>query len=66
MNAQSFRARLGSNHLFLTGVLVGSACGLVLGSALGFELRSDRIRALKKLLRRLSGQEEGPRFDLMV
>jgi hypothetical protein len=48
------------------GVLVGSACGIVLGSALGFELRPDRIKALKRLVRRLTGQEERPRFDLMV
>jgi hypothetical protein len=56
----------GSNHFFLVGVLVGSACGIVLGSALGFELRPDRIKALKRLVRRLTGQEERPRFDLMV
>ena len=56
----------GSNHFFLVGVLVGSACGLVLGSALGFELRPDRIKALRRLMRRLSGQQDRPRFDLMV
>lgn len=56
----------GGNHFFLVGVLVGSACGLVLGSALGFELRPDRIKALKRLMRRLSGQQDRPRFDLMV
>ena len=60
--AQSVR-----DHFFLVGVLVGSACGLVLGSALGFELRPDRIRALKRLVRRMRGQEDRPpRFDLMV
>ena len=54
------------NRVFLAGVLVGSACGLVLGSALGFELRPDRIRALKRLVRRVTGHEEERRFDLMV
>ena len=54
-----------ANRFFLAGVLVGSACGLVLGSALEFELRPDRIRALKRLVRRATGQQER-RFDLMV
>jgi hypothetical protein len=56
----------GGNRFFLVGVLVGSACGLVLGSALGFELRPDRIKALKRMVRRLKGQDDRPRFDLMV
>jgi gas vesicle protein len=55
-----------TNQFFLVGVLVGSACGLVVGSALGFELRPDRIKALKKMMRRLTGQDDRPRFDLMV
>lgn len=57
---------LASNQFFLVGVLVGSACGLVLGSALGFELRPDRIRALRKLFRRLAGEKDEPHFELMV
>ncbi|MBI3970370.1 MAG: hypothetical protein HY332_03695 [Chloroflexi bacterium] len=64
--AERTGGRLAGNQFFLAGVLVGSACGLVLGSALGFELRPDRIRALKKFVRRLTGQGDRPRFDLMV
>jgi hypothetical protein len=56
----------GRDHFFLVGVLLGSACGLVLGSALGCELRPDRIKALKRMVRRLRGQDDRPRFDLMV
>jgi hypothetical protein len=37
-----------------------------LGSALGFELRPDRIRAIKRLVRRLAGEKDGPHFELMV
>jgi hypothetical protein len=37
-----------------------------LGSALGFELRPDNIRALRKMLRRLMGHEDRPHYDLMV
>jgi hypothetical protein len=54
------------NQFFLAGLLIGSACGLVLGSALGFELRPDRIRALKRLVRRLTGEDDRPHYDLMV
>jgi hypothetical protein len=56
----------GKDHFFLVGILLGSACGLILGSALGFELRPDRIKALKRAVRRLRGEEDRPRFDLMV
>jgi hypothetical protein len=60
------RGGLSDNQFFLVGVLIGSACGLVLGSALGFELRPDNLRALRKLVRRVSGQEADPHYDLMV
>jgi hypothetical protein len=57
---------LSDNQFFLVGVLVGSACGLVLGSALGFELRPDNLRALRRLVRRLAGREDNPHYDVMV
>ena len=69
MNAEKRGGGAGGsgNHFFLIGMLVGSACGLVLGSALGFELRPDNIRALKRLVRRLTGdRDDHPRFDVMV
>jgi hypothetical protein len=57
---------LGSNQFFLMGILVGSAAGLALGSALGFELRPENIKALRKLMRRMSGQENHPHYESMV
>ncbi len=57
---------LSDNQFFLVGVLIGSVCGLVLGSALGFELRPDNARALRKLVRRLSGRDDNPHYDVMV
>jgi hypothetical protein len=57
---------LASNQFFLVGVLVGSACGLVVGSALGFELRPERVRAMRKFIRRLAGEEDRPHFESMV
>lgn len=57
----------GGSIFFVAGMLLGSACGLVVGSALGFELRPDRIRAIKKAVRRVfGGRDDEPRFDLMV
>jgi len=55
------------NQFFLVGVIVGSAAGLVLGSALGFELRPENLRALRKFLRQLAGQQDGqPHYESMV
>ena len=57
----------GGSVFFVAGMVLGSACGLVLGSALGFELRPDRVRAIKKAVRRVfGGRDDEPRFDLMV
>ena len=57
----------GGSIFFVAGMLLGSACGLVVGSALGFELRPDRGRAIKKAVRRVfGGRDDEPRFDLMV
>ena len=57
---------LSDNQFFLVGVLIGSVCGLVLGSALGFELRPDNVRALRRLVRRLAGRDDNPHYDVMV
>ena len=54
------------NQLFLVGVIVGSAAGLVLGSALGFELRPENVRAIRKFLRHLTGQDDHPHYESMV
>jgi hypothetical protein len=60
------RGGLSDNQFFLVGVLIGSACGLVLGSALGFELRPDNVRALRRFVRRLTGDEANPHYDALV
>ena len=53
------------NQFFLIGVLVGSAAGLVLGSALGFELRPENMRAIRRFLRHVRGEDQ-PHYDSMV
>lgn len=58
--------RWGSGQFFLVGVLVGSACGLVVGSALGMELHPERMRVLKDMVRRFTGQDDHPHYDYMV
>ena len=58
--------KLTGNQFFLTGVVVGTAAGLVLGSALGFELRPENLKALRKLVRRLTGQDGHPHYESMV
>ena len=58
--------KLVGNQFFLTGVVVGTAAGLVLGSALGFELRPENLKALRKLVRRLTGQDGHPHYESMV
>ena len=58
--------KLAGNQFFLTGVLVGTAAGLVLGSALGFELRPENLKALRKLVRRMTGQDGHPHYESMV
>ncbi len=54
------------NQFFLVGVIVGSAAGLVLGSALGFELRPENLRAIRKFIRHLAGDEDRPHYESMV
>jgi len=55
------------NQFFLVGVIVGSAAGLVLGSALGFELRPENLRAIRRFLRHVTGQNGGqPHYESMV
>jgi len=54
-------------HFFLVGVLLGSACGLLLGSALGLQVRPERVRALRRLVRRLlGGDEDRVHFEYLV
>lgn len=56
-----------SEQFFVVGMVIGSAIGLALGSALGLQIRPDRIRAARRLLRRVLGQgEDRVRFDLLV
>lgn len=52
--------------LFATGAALGSALGLVIGSALTFWLGDGTLRALQRGLRRLGGDDGHPHFDLLL
>lgn len=52
--------------LFASGAALGSALGLVVGSALTFWLGEGTVRALQRGLRRLGGDDSSPHFDLLA
>lgn len=52
--------------LFALGAALGSALGLVIGSALTFWLGEDTVRVLRQSVRRLSGGNDHPSFDLLL
>jgi hypothetical protein len=52
--------------LFALGAAAGSAVGLVLGSVLAYWLGEDTVRAIGRGLRRLTGREREPNFELFL
>lgn len=52
--------------LFASGAAIGSALGLVIGSALTFWLGDETVRALQRGIRRLGGDDGHPHFDLLA
>jgi membrane protein YqaA with SNARE-associated domain len=52
--------------LMATGAAVGSAVGLILGAVLTFWLGEGTVRAIQRVVRRLSGDNGQPNFDLLM
>lgn len=52
--------------LFASGAAVGSALGIVLGSALTFWLGDGTVRAVQRGMRRIGGDDGHPHFDLLA
>jgi hypothetical protein len=52
--------------LFGLGAAVGSAVGLVLGSLLTFWIGEETLRVLHRGLRRLTGGDERPNFEMLL
>jgi hypothetical protein len=52
--------------LFAAGAALGSALGLVIGSLLTFWLGDGTVRAVQRGIRRISGDDGHPNFDLLL
>ncbi|NTV65825.1 MAG: hypothetical protein HGA65_20140 [Oscillochloris sp.] len=52
--------------LFAAGAALGSALGLVAGSLLTFWLGEGTVRAIQRGIRRISGDDGHPSFDLLL
>ncbi len=52
--------------LFAAGAAFGSALGLVIGSLLTFWLGDGTLRAIQRGIRRISGDDGHPSFDLLL
>jgi membrane protein YqaA with SNARE-associated domain len=52
--------------LFAAGAALGSALGLVVGSLLTFWLGDGTVRAIQRGIRRISGDDGHPSFDLLL
>ena len=52
--------------LFALGAALGSALGLVLGSLLTFWIGDETLRIIKRALRRLTGDDDRPNFEMLL
>ncbi|NNJ11617.1 hypothetical protein EKD04_014875 [Chloroflexales bacterium ZM16-3] len=51
---------------FAVGAAMGSALGLVIGSLLTFWIGDGTLRAIQRGIRRISGDDGHPSFDLLL
>ncbi|HMO56382.1 MAG TPA: hypothetical protein PKA05_03810 [Roseiflexaceae bacterium] len=60
----------GSKHtryvLFALGAALGSAIGIVLGSLLTFWIGEETLRAFHRALRRMTGGDDRPNFEMLL
>ena len=52
--------------LFALGAALGSALGLILGSLLTFWIGEGTLRAVQRGLRRLTGGDDRPNFEMLL
>jgi hypothetical protein len=52
--------------LFALGAAVGSALGLVIGSLLTFWVGEGAVKVVQRGLRRLTGNDDHPNFDMLL
>ena len=52
--------------LFALGAALGSAFGLIIGSLLTFWIGEGTLRAIQRGLRRLTGGDDRPNFEMLL
>lgn len=52
--------------LFVLGAALGSALGLVLGSLLTFWIGEETVRVIQRALRRFTGGDDRPNFEMLL
>jgi hypothetical protein len=52
--------------IFGLGAALGSAVGLILGSLLTFWIGEETVRAIQRGLRRLTGGDDRPNFEMLL
>ncbi len=52
--------------LFALGAALGSAFGLILGSLLTFWIGEGTLRAIQRGMRRLTGGDDRPNFEMLL
>jgi hypothetical protein len=67
---KAYMSQLESNHaryiLFALGAALGSALGLIVGSLLTFWLGDETLRVIQRVVRRITGEDEHPSFELLL
>jgi hypothetical protein len=55
------------NRLFLEGILLGAACGIIIGSAIAFQVGDDGVTAARRFVNRLVfRQPQHIQFELLM
>ena len=46
------------NRFFIEGIVLGSVCGVVLGSLIAFQVNGERVNAARRLVVRVARRQE--------
>ncbi|MEO7001997.1 MAG: hypothetical protein ABI068_09230 [Ktedonobacterales bacterium] len=53
------------NRFFLEGVLLGSACGVLLGSLIAFQVNGERLNTARRFIVRVARRQQ-PEIDFAL
>lgn len=51
---------------FALGAALGSALGIILGSLITFWIGEETLRAVQRNVRRMTGSDERPNFEMLL